>query len=105
MTKQINYITLKIDLTSTTITVSIINKQKQEHFIELIPGIKQYPLNIEFNNNEIIVCRQQSDLLQELFTHPEQFNKHQIQFQNKTFQLLPESLLVFIISKFKKIIE
>ena len=59
MTKQISFITLKIDLTSTTITVSIINKEDQEEFIELIPGIKQYPLNIKFNNNEIIICQQQ----------------------------------------------
>ena len=62
-------------------------------------------MDIQFNKNEIYVCQQQSDLLQELFTHPEQFNKHQIEFQNKTYEILTETLLVLIISKFKKIID
>ena len=55
MTKQPNYITLKIKLTPTTISVSSTNQEKQEEIIELIPGIKEYPINIQFNKNEIIV--------------------------------------------------
>ena len=104
-TTEPNFITLKIKLTQTTISVITIDKQNKEQFIELIPNIKEYPIDIQFNKNEIYVCQQQSDLLEELFTHPEQFNKHQIKFQNKTYEILTETLLVFIISKFKKIID
>ena len=61
-TTQPNFITLKIKLTKTTISVITINKQNKEQFIELIPNIKEYPVDIQFDKNEIIVCRQQSDL-------------------------------------------
>ena len=104
-TTEPNFITLKIKLTQTTISVITIDNQNKEQFIELIPNIKEYPIDIQFNKNEIIVCQQQSDVLEELFTHPEQFNKHQIEFQHKTYEILTETLLVLIISKFKKIID
>ena len=52
MTKEIKYITVKLALTQTTISVSVIDQQnKQEEPIEIIPNIKEYPLNIEFNKN------------------------------------------------------
>ena len=35
-----NYITFKIKLTQTTISISTINKQNKEEYIELIPGVK-----------------------------------------------------------------
>ena len=104
MTKQINYITLKIKLTSTTITVSIINKQKQEQFIELIPGIKQYTLNIEFDNNEIIVCQQQptqntiTNFVQDFFTNPTEYKRYSFIYQNKQYDVLAETLLILIIN-------
>ena len=106
-----NFITLKIDLTSTTITVSIINKQKQEEFIELIPGIKQYPLNIEFDNNEIIVCQQQptqntiTNFVQDFFTNPTEYKRYSFIYQNKQYDVLAETLLVLIINEFKKIVD
>ena len=106
-----NFITLKIDLTSTTITVSIINKQKQEEFIELIPGIKQYPLNIEFNNNEIIICQQEptqntiTNFVQDFFTNPTEYKRYSFIYQNKQYDVLAETLLVLIINEFKKIVD
>ena len=49
-------------LSQTTISVSVIDQQnKQEEPIELIPNIKEYPLNIEFNKNEIIVCQEETN--------------------------------------------
>ena len=106
-TTEPNYITLKIDLTSITITVSIINKQKQEHFIELIPGIKQYPLNIEFDNNEIIVSQQPTEntitnFVQDFFTNPTKYKRYSFIYQNKQYDVLAETLLVLIINEFKK---
>ena len=58
MSEQINYITLKITLTETSISVSTI-KDKKEEFIELIPGIQTYPINIRFNKNEILVSQKE----------------------------------------------
>ena len=80
-THQIKFITLKIQLTQTTISVSIIHQQtNQEEIIELIPQIKEYPINIEFNKNEIIVCQQNeinentfTNILLDLFDHPEKY--------------------------------
>ena len=61
MEKKINYITFKIDLTETSISVSTIDKNKKEELIALIPGIQTYPINIKFDKNEIKVCQQNTN--------------------------------------------
>ena len=104
------FITLKIQLTQTTISVSVIDQQnKQEEYIELIPGIKEYPINIEFNKNEIIVCQQNelnentfTNILIDLFDYPDQFTKYSFIYQEKQFEVLPETLLTLIVYQFKK---
>ena len=83
-----NYITFKIKLTQTTISISTIDSQNKEEFIELIPGIKEYPIDISFNKNEISICKNESNLLQQLFEQPTQFIKQIIEYQNKQFELL-----------------
>ena len=88
------FITFTINLTETTIQI---NDDKTI-----------YPLNIEFNNNEIIVCQQEinentiTGFVEELFKEPTQYNKYTINYQNKEYQVLPETLLVLIINEFKK---
>ena len=42
MTNKQNFITFKVDLTSTTITVSTINEENKEQFIELTNLIAKY---------------------------------------------------------------
>lgn len=104
------YFTLKIQLTQTTISVSVIDEQnKQEEIIELIPKIKEYPINIEFNKNEIIVCQQNkinkntfTNFVQDLFDYPDQFTKYSFIYQQKQFEVLPETLLTLIVYQFKK---
>ena len=96
-----NYITFKIKLTQNSISVSIINKLKKEEFIELNEGIKEYPIDISFNKNEISICKNQSNILQQLFEQPTQFIKQTIEYQNKRFEVLPETLLTLIIYFFK----
>ena len=108
MTKQNNFITLKIELTETTIQVAVINKQKEEEFIHLNSNnLNIYPLNIEFNNNEIIYCQQETNentitnFVQELFANPTEYKKYSFTYQNKEYNVLAETLLILIINEFK----
>ena len=106
-----NFIAFKIELTETTIQVSIVNQNKEEEVIQLQEGIIEYPLNIEFNNNEINVCQKEindntiTGFVEELFKEPTQYNKYTINYQNKEYQVLPETLLALIIYEFKKKID
>ena len=91
-----NFITFTIYLTETTIQIN---------------NEEIYPLNIEFNNNEIIVCQNEinentiTGFVEELFKEPTQYNKYTINYQNKEYQVLPETLLALIIYEFKKKID
>ena len=110
MSNKINYITLKINLTETTVSVSTIKANKEEA-IELLPGIQEYPINIEFDKNEIYVSQKEikettiSGFMQPLFEHPEQFPKYSIRYQEKDYEVLAETLLTLVIYEFKKIVD
>ena len=58
-----NFITFKIKLTETTICVSTIDSQNKEEYVELIEGIKEYPIDISFDRNEISICKNNSNCL------------------------------------------
>ena len=66
---------------------------------------KEYKANIQFDNNEIIVCnetKENADWFIEFLDDPMNFKKYIVDYQDKTYELLPESLLTIIIYKFKK---
>ena len=73
-----NYITFKIKITETTISISTIDNQNNEEFVELNEGITEYPIDISFDKNEIIICKNKSNLLEELFKESTQFIKQTI---------------------------
>ena len=109
-----NFVAFKIELTETTIQVSIIQKDNKEEFIQLADSNDNqtiYPLTIEFNNNEIIICQKEihdntiTGFMEQLFKEPTQYNKYTINYQNKEYQVLPETLLALIIYEFKKKID
>ena len=110
MTKEINFIAFKIDLTETTITASFINNKNEEEFIHLNPNdnTNNFPINITFNNNEISYCQQEtnentiSNFVQDLFNNPTELKRYQFTYQNKEYEVLAETLLAMIINEFKK---
>ena len=92
------YITFKIKLTQTSISVSTIDNQNKEEIVELNEGIKEYPIDISFNKNEINLFEElETDLLQQLLEEPKQFIKQTIEYQNKYFEVLPETLFTLIV--------
>ena len=105
-----NFITFKIELTETTIQGKIIKDTKEE-YIQLDFGIFEYPLTIEFNNNEIKVCQDEindntiTGFVSQLFNNPTEYKRYEIEYQNKRYELLPETLLVLIINEFKKLVD
>ena len=63
-----------------------------------------YKANIQFDNNEIIVCdetKENADWLNDLFDNAQDLKKYSINYQDKKYELLPESLLTLIIFKLK----
>ena len=69
-----------------------------------INGIN-YKVNIQFDNNEIIICDEglgNSNWFLELLSNPHDFKKYSIEYQGKCFELLPETLLTLIIYRLKK---
>ena len=90
------FITFKIDLTETTIQIN---------------NGPIYPLNIEFNKNEIIVCQQETNentltgFVHDLFTNPTEYKKYQFEYQQNQYEVLAETLLALIIYQFKKNID
>ena len=65
---------------------------------------KEYKANIQFNNNEIIICdetKENADWFIEFLDDPMKFKKYSINYQDKKYELLPESLLTLIIFKLK----
>ena len=63
-----------------------------------------YPINIEFDNNEIIVCDPlKSDYwIKEFLDDPMNFKKYIVNYQEKKYEVLAETLLTIIIYKLKK---
>ena len=90
------FITFKIDLTETTIQIN---------------NGPIYPLNIQFNKNEIIVCQQETNdntligFVHDLFTNPTEYKKYQYEYQENQYEVLAETLLALIIYQFKKNID
>ena len=65
---------------------------------------KEYKANIQFDNNEIIVCdetKENADWLNDLFDNAQDLKKYIVVYQAKKYELLPESLLTLIIFKLK----
>ena len=63
-----------------------------------------YKANIQFDNNEIIVCdetKENADWLNDLFDNAQDLKKYIVYYQDKKYELLPESLLTLIIFKLK----
>ena len=65
---------------------------------------KKYKANIQFDNNEIKVCdetKENADWLNDLFNNAQDLKKYIVYYQEKKYELLPESLLTIIIFKIK----
>ena len=87
--------------------------QKMTEFIKLELAIskqglkingKDYKANIQFDNNEIKVCdetKENADWFIEFLDDASVFKKYTIVYQDKKYELLPESLLTLIIFKLK----
>ena len=88
--------------------------QKMTEFIKLELAIsrdglkingKEYKANIQFDNNEIIICdetKENADWLNDLFDNAQDLKKYIVDYQDKTYELFPESLLTIIIHHLKK---
>jgi hypothetical protein len=64
-----------------------------------------YKANIQFDNNEIIICDEgleNSNWFVEFLENPTDLKRYTIEYQSKCYELLPESLLTLIIYHFKK---
>ena len=64
-----------------------------------------YKANIQFDNNEIIICDEgleNAHWFVELLENPTNIKRYSIEYQGKCYELLPESLLTLIIHYFKK---
>ena len=64
-----------------------------------------YKVNIQFDNNEIIICDEgleNAHWFEDLLENPTNVKRYSIEYQEKSYELLPESLLTLIIYHFKK---
>ena len=64
-----------------------------------------YKVNIQFDNNEIKICDEgleNAHWFEDLLENPTNVKRYSIEYQGKSFELLPESLLTLIIHHFKK---
>ena len=114
-----NYLNLKLFLFSLNLSkisfyfeILFVKKEMTE-FIKLELAISKqglkingvdYKANIQFDNNEIIVCdetKENADWLNDLFNNAQDLKKYIVVYQAKKYELLPESLLTLIIFKIK----
>ena len=111
---QIQYFSLLIEIDKENIQVKIINnKEKKEEIIELYNLHQQkYPINIEFDKNEIKVCQENvSDenglkgFMKELFENPKELKKYSFNYQKNHYELLAESVFALVFYEFQKEID
>ena len=66
---------------------------------------KEYKANIQFDNNEIRVCnetKENNEWFIEFLNNAQDFKRYSIEYQDKKYEVLAETLLTIIIYKFKK---
>ena len=66
---------------------------------------KEYKANIQFDNNEIIICdegKENDNWFNEFMQEPQVSKRYSIEYQGKKYELLPESLLTLIITFFQR---
>ena len=64
-----------------------------------------YKANIQFDNNEIIICnetKENDEWFKEFIDKPMEMKRYSIEYQDKKYEVLAETLLTIIIYRFKK---
>ena len=97
----------KIIITKTnTIKCSIRISNEKERYITLYENVNEYPISIEFNSNEIIVCQNQRkesetiEFFDEWIHNPIKYQKYSFQFQGNNYETIAETFFALIISEF-----
>ena len=64
---------------------------------------KEYKANIQFDNNDIIVCnngKENDEWFNEFLDNAQELKRYSIEYQGKSYEVLAETLLTIIIYKF-----
>ena len=96
-------VTFKITITKEyTLQITIRDQEGKERII-----VETTP-TITFNRNSIDICEEKENTLyffKKWLQHPDDYSTYLIEFQNKTYNLLPEVFFSLIINEFRKKVE
>ncbi|MBQ4122167.1 leucine-rich repeat domain-containing protein, partial [bacterium] len=98
----------KIQITKNyTFKCFYIDSEKKETPIQIKENQEEYVPSISFQNHSVTFCDEENrtNLIKELYEHPEEYKEYQILFQDKSYSLIFEVLFGLIIEQFKKKVE
>ena len=97
----------KIQITKNyTFKCFVIVAEKKETPFQIKDNQEEYIPSITFQNHSVSFFDGNStNLIKELYEHPEEYKEYQILFQDKSYSLIFEVLFGLIITQFKKKVE